>query len=56
MRNPTVKFRHEVIDPDPPGSHHDITLIADVDGDGRPNIVGKPYEPERHIDVWFNET
>ncbi len=24
-------------------------------GDGRPDIVGKPYQPERHIDVWFNE-
>lgn len=39
MGNPTVKFRHEVIDPDPPGSHHDITLIADVDGDGRNDVI-----------------
>ncbi len=30
--------------------------VADLDGDGRPDIVGKPYEPERHIDAWFNET
>jgi len=30
--------------------------VADVDGDGRPDIVGKPYDPQRHIDVWFNET
>lgn len=30
--------------------------VADIDGDGRPDIVGKPYSPERHIDVWFNET
>jgi NAD(P)-dependent dehydrogenase (short-subunit alcohol dehydrogenase family) len=30
--------------------------VADLNGDGRPDIVGKPYNPERHIDVWFNET
>jgi len=28
---------------------------ADLTGDGRPDIVGKPYDPERHVDVWFNE-
>jgi len=51
-----LRSRHEVIDTDPPGADHDITLIADINGDGRPDIVGKPYHPERHIDVWFNET
>jgi len=98
-----LRFRHQVIDMDPPGSEHDITLIADVNGDGRNDIiiggkrgdvnlfwyenpywlrhemasapdleaggvvldvngdgrldiVGKPYMPERHVDVWFNET
>lgn len=120
MMDHTVKFRHEVIDPNPPGWRHDITLIADLfhphsletadfngdgapdifvgemglgrnpdpkiivylnldgarfaevifergvptheakvgdlTGDGRPDIVGKPYEPQRHIDLWFNET
>jgi hypothetical protein len=30
--------------------------VADMTGDGRPDIVGKPYDPERHIDVWLNET
>jgi hypothetical protein len=30
--------------------------VADLDGDGRPDIIGKPYSPERHIDVWFNES
>jgi hypothetical protein len=34
-----LKFRHEVIDPDPPGSEHDITLIADVNGSGRNDII-----------------
>ncbi|MBE3132369.1 MAG: VCBS repeat-containing protein [Acidobacteria bacterium] len=28
--------------------------VADLNGDGKPDIVGKPYEPERHVDVWFN--
>jgi hypothetical protein len=30
--------------------------VGDLTGDGRPDIVGKPYSPERHIDVWFNES
>ncbi len=30
--------------------------VADMTGDGRPDIVGKPYDPERHIDLWLNET
>lgn len=34
-----LKFRHQVIDPHPPGSHHDITLLADVNGDGRTDII-----------------
>ena len=42
-----LSFRHEVIDADPNGTHQDVCLIADIDG--------KPYQPERHIDVWFNE-
>jgi len=29
--------------------------VADLNADGRPDIVGKPYNPERHIDVWWNE-
>jgi hypothetical protein len=29
--------------------------IGDLTGNGRPDIVGKPYQPERHIDVWLNE-
>ncbi|MGI5818951.1 MAG: FG-GAP repeat domain-containing protein [Armatimonadota bacterium] len=29
--------------------------VADMTGDGRPDIVGKPYDPERQIDLWVNE-
>ncbi|MGQ9731418.1 MAG: FG-GAP repeat domain-containing protein [Candidatus Zipacnadales bacterium] len=29
--------------------------VADLNGDGKPDIVGKPYHPEGHIDVWWNE-
>lgn len=39
MSEMTLRFVHEVIDPDPPGAEHDVTLIADVTGDGRPDII-----------------
>ena len=29
--------------------------LGDLTGNGLPDIVGKPYEGERHIDVWFNQ-
>lgn len=47
MAGQTLKFRHEVIDPDPPGCEHDITLIADVNGNGRNDIIigGKKGPP-----------
>jgi len=28
--------------------------VADLTGNGLPDIVGKPYAPERHVDVWLN--
>lgn len=28
---------------------------VDVDGDGRLDIIGKSYEPDIHVDVWYNE-
>ena len=30
--------------------------VGDLTGNGLPDIVGKPCSPERHIDVWFNES
>ncbi|MEF8802425.1 FG-GAP repeat domain-containing protein [Natronomonas sp.] len=27
---------------------------VDIDGDGRIDIVGKSYEPNTHVDVWYN--
>ena len=47
-----LKFRHEVIDPDPPGAQHDVTLIVDVNGDGRNDIIigGKKGDP--HV-FWY---
>jgi len=29
--------------------------VGDLTGDGRVDIIGKPYQPQRHIDVWFNK-
>lgn len=47
-----VKFRHEVIDANPPGAQHDVTLITDVNGDGLNDIIigGKIGDP--HI-FWY---
>jgi len=28
---------------------------VDVNGDGRVDIVGKSYEPDHHVDIWYNE-
>ena len=32
---------------------HEAKAI-DVDGDGRPDLLGKSYEPNAHVDVWYN--
>lgn len=29
---------------------------VDLSGDGRPDIVGKSYGPDHHVDVWYNQT
>ena len=28
---------------------------ADLTGNGRPDIVGKAYTPDHHVDIWYNE-
>ena len=47
MSDSGLRFRHEIIDADPPGSQHDITLIVDVNGNGRNDIIigGKQGDP-----------
>jgi hypothetical protein len=30
--------------------------VVDLTGDGRLDIVGKPYYPGKHVDVWYNQT
>ena len=56
MEGRPLRFRHQVIDDDTPGALLDVALIADVNEDGLPDIVGKPYQRERQVEVWFNET
>jgi len=29
---------------------------VDMSGNGRPDIVGKSYGPDHHVDVWYNES
>jgi hypothetical protein len=28
--------------------------VADLTGNGRPDVVGKSYDPDPHVDVWYN--
>jgi hypothetical protein len=39
MAGKSVKFVHKVIDPAPAGSENDVTLVADVNGDGYNDII-----------------
>lgn len=47
MPLPPLSFRHEIIDAAPPGAQHDITLLADINGNGRTDIIigGKKGPP-----------
>jgi len=54
MSQTQPRFRHQVIDPDPPGAHHDITLLADLNGDGRRDIIIGCKEGEFHL--FWNES
>lgn len=38
----------------PQGTHE--AKVGDIDGSGRPSIVGKPYLPGNQVDVWLNVT
>ena len=52
MKSHKLKFRHEVIDPDPNGSHQDVCLIADINGNGRNDIVIGAFKGEDNL-VWY---
>jgi len=39
MMQPVLRFRHVVMDADPPGAYHDICLVGDLNGDGLPDVV-----------------
>ena len=56
MSSKPLKFRHEVIDPDPPGAHIDITLLADVDGDGLTDIIIGGKQGEANLWWYKNPT
>jgi len=45
-------FRHEVIDADPPGILHDITLLADLNGNGRLDIIIAAFRGEPTL-FWY---
>ncbi|MXR52989.1 VCBS repeat-containing protein [Halovenus sp. WSH3] len=35
------------------GTHE--AKAVDLTGNGRPDIVGKSYHPQHHVDIWYNE-
>lgn len=52
MKDSILKFRHEVIDPEPNGSHQDVCLIADINGSGHNDIVIGAFKGEDNL-VWY---
>jgi len=46
------EFTEHIIDRGVPT--HEAKAV-DLTGDGRPDIVSQSYEPDVHVDVWFNE-
>lgn len=49
------RFRHEVIDADPPCGKLGFCLTEDLTGNGRPDVAGKSCGTNHHVDVWYNE-
>ena len=47
------EFRETVVERGIPT--HEAEAV-DLNGDGRVDLVGKSYEPNVHVDVWYNET
>lgn len=45
------EFTEEVVETGVPT--HEARAV-DVDGDGRPDVIGKSFEPNVHVDVWYN--
>ena len=45
------EFREEIVETGIP-THE--AKAADVTGNGRPDIIGKSFEPNAHVDVWYN--
>jgi hypothetical protein len=55
--SPRLAFSHETVDASPPSRELEFCHTTDLTGNGRPDIiVGKPYHPQRRVDVWYNET
>jgi len=52
MAEKALRFRHEVIDADPPGARHDVTLLADFTGDGRTDIMIAGCEGDVNV-FWY---
>ena len=45
------EFREEIVETAIPT--HEAKAV-DVDGDGRIDVIGKSFEPNVHVDVWYN--
>ncbi len=46
-----AEFRETIVETAVP-THE--AKVVDVNGNGRPDVLGKSYEPNVHVDVWYN--